>query len=344
MLTRVRLGALVAVLGLAASGCANQDNLPQTVLDPEGPVSRQLDKLWDPVFLIAAIIFFLVELGVLFVVFRFRERTGDEQPRQVHGNTALELTWTAIPALILAVIGVFTVLTVLDINRRAEGAEVLQVKVIGNQWWWEYEYPDQEVVTANELVIPTGSRVELEMTSADVIHSFWPPKLAGKVDVVPGRINRMQLEAEEAGTYYGQCGEFCGLSHAYMRLRVIAMEPADFEEWVEGQQQEASAAPSSDEAAAEGEALFTAKGCGGCHTVNGLEGAGGKVGPDLTHVASRKTFAGAIFDFNDVNLRKWLRDPPGQKPMDPDNGQGMPNLGLSEEEITQLIAYLKTLK
>ena len=342
MLKRVRLGVFVGVLGLAASGCANQDNLPQTVLDPEGPVSRQLDRLWDPVFLIAAIIFFLVELGVLFVVFRFRERTGDEQPRQIHGNAALEITWTAIPALILAIVGVFTVLTIFDINSRAEGAEVLRVKVIGHQWWWEYEYPDQEIITANELVIPTGTRVELEMTSKDVIHSFWPPKLAGKVDVVPGRVNRMQIEADEAATYYGQCGEYCGLSHAYMRLRVISLEPADFEEWVEGQQREAATPTSADAAA--GEELVAAKGCGSCHTINGLEGVEGKVGPDLTHVASRQTFAGAIFDFNDVNLRKWLRDPPGQKPMSPDNGQGMPNLGLSEEEITQLIAYLKTLK
>ncbi|MDQ3946552.1 MAG: c-type cytochrome, partial [Actinomycetota bacterium] len=211
------------------------------------------------------------------------------------------------------------------------------------QWWWEYEYEAFNIVTANELHIPANQPVQLEITSADVIHNFWPPKLAGKVDAIPGRTNFMKLEADRPGDYSGQCAEYCGLSHANMRLRVVSHAPEDFRAWVRGQQQAAAPAAAGSDAAA-GAELFVFKGCTGCHTVAGLQGANGRVGPDLTHFASRDWFAGAIFETNEKNLRLWLRDPPGQKPMVPDNGQGMPNLGLTEEEITSLIAYLETLK
>ncbi len=310
---------------------------------------------------------------------------------QVHGNAKAEIGWTIAPALILAVVGVFTVVTVFDINRKAEGADVLPVKVIGHQWWWEYQYPEQDIVTANELVIPTGRTVQLEMTSEDVIHSFWPPKLAGKVDVVPGRTNFLKIEADTPGDYSGQCAEYCGLSHANMRLRVIAKSDGDFADWVSNQQRQSVAAPTTTTTAAPtttttaaggdagtggtttasdttagtslatdeekvapgtdpeldraiGAELFISKGCSGCHSIGGLAGANGKVGPNLTHLQSRTRFAGAVFELDNRNLRRWLRNPPAMKPMNPDNGQGMPNLGLSEDEITQLIAYLETLK
>jgi cytochrome c oxidase subunit 2 len=335
------LFALAGVMAVALSACATGD-LRQNSLDPEGPISRQLDRLWDPVFGIAAVIFFLVEFACVFVLIRYRRRGDDDAPKQVHGNAKLEIAWTILPALILAFVGVFTVATIFDINRRAEGSDVVEVQVIGHQWWWEYEYPDLEIVTANELHIPTGRRVQLEMTAADVIHSFWPPKLAGKVDTIPGRTNTMQVEAEEPGVYWGQCAEYCGLSHGYMRLKVVAHDEAEWNEWVATNQQPAPTA--NHQVAAAGEALFAQKGCGGCHTVDGLEGAAGKVGPNLTHLYSREWFAGASFELNERNLRRWLRDPPAMKPMVPENNQGMPDLGLTEDEITQLIAYLETLK
>ena len=388
---KLRLFAGVALLALLASACGSGE-LPQDVLSNlDGQQARDVDKLWDLVFGIATVIFFLVQGLIIFVVFRFRARSEEDSPVQVHGNAKAEIGWTIVPALILAVVGVFTVVQVFEINKRADASEVLSVNVTGHQWWWEYEYPEQEAVetafiTANELVIPTGRDVQLRLTSADVIHSFWPPKLAGKVDTVPGRTNYMKISADTPGDYSGQCAEYCGLSHANMRLRVIALDPAEFEEWVEGQMEEAPTAPTTtttaaptttttaatsttvaaggtttttepeeeDEGPAVGEdpeldvangaSLFVAKGCSGCHTINGLEGANGRIGPDLTHLQSRSWFAGAIFELNDRNLRRWLRDPPGMKPMNPDNGQGMPNLGLSEDEITQLIAYLETLK
>ena len=390
---RIRLFAGIALLALVASACGSGE-MPQDVLSNlDGQQARDVDRLWDIVFPIATVIFFLVQGLIVFVVWRFRARSDEDNPVQVHGNAKAEIGWTIAPALILAVVGVFTVVTVFDINERADASEVLSVNVIGHQWWWEYEYPEQAAVenafvTANELVIPTGQDVQLRLTSADVIHSFWPPKLAGKVDTVPGRTNYMKISADTPGDYSGQCAEYCGLSHANMRLRVIALEPAEFEEWVENQMDEAPTAPTTtttttapttttteapggaagaaagrtttttepeepettpvgeDEEldVANGASLFVAKGCSGCHTISGLEGANGRIGPNLTHLYSRSTFAGAIFDLDDRNLRRWLRDPPGMKPMNPDNGQGMPNLGLSEDEITQLIAYLETLK
>ena len=384
------LGLLVFALVAAACG---RGELPQdTLSNLEGPEARNVDRLWDLVFPIATVIFFLVMGLLAVVVLKFRSRSDEDQPVQVHGNAKAEIGWTIVPALILAVVGVFTVVTVFDINERAVGAEVLQVKVTGHQWWWEYEYPEEGIVTANELVIPAGRPVQLELTASDVIHNFWPPKLAGKVYAIPGRINYMKIQADRPGDYSGQCAEYCGLSHANMRLRVIAYAPEEFDEWVENQQEDAPAPPtttttttspttSTSEAGSDagtgggttatgptagtsladeeeetppgedpeldqaiGAELFISKGCSGCHAINGLEGANGAIGPNLTHLYSRSRFAGAIFELNDRNMRRWLRDPPAMKPMNPDNGQGMPNLGLSEDEITQLIAYLETLK
>jgi cytochrome c oxidase subunit 2 len=319
------------------AACANTK---QNVLDPQGQVARDEDRLWDIVFPIAIVFFVIVMVLTIGIAVYFRDRGDDRAPKQVHGNTILEAGWTAIPAAILLVIGILTVSTVIDINRKAEGADVLEVTVVGHQWWWEYDYPQHKVTTANEMHIPVGTKVNVTLKSDDVIHSWWPPKLAGKVDVIPGRTNHMVIEADKPGTYYGQCTEYCGLSHANMRLRVIAQTKDDFAKWASDQAEDA-ATPTSGESA-EGAALFRTKGCSGCHTVKGY--AVGQVGPDLTHFASRETFAGAIFDRNNENLRRWLLDPPKEKPMDPDNNLGMPNLHLTDDEITKLIAYLDTLK
>jgi cytochrome c oxidase subunit 2 len=336
----LRRPAVAAALGLLllAPACANTR---QNVLQPDGPVARQEGRLWNLVFPIAAFFFFLVMGLVVVIVIKFRERDPDAAPKQLHGNTLLEAGWTAVPAAILAVVGVLTVITVLDINRTPKGPDVIPVTVIGHQWWWEYRYPDHDVVTANEMHIPVGKKISVTLTSADVIHSFWPPKLAGKVDVIPNRKNHMVIEADKPGTYFGQCTEYCGLSHANMRLRVIAQTPADFDAWAKSQAQP-GLKPADGTAAADGAALFRNKGCSGCHTVRGY--SVGAIGPDLSHFATRGTFAGAIFDRNEQNLRRWLLNPPAEKPMKPDNGLGMPNLHLTNDEITKLIAYLDSLK
>jgi cytochrome c oxidase subunit 2 len=384
--SRPLLLACLLALAVLLAACGTGDLPQDTLSNLDGHQAREVDRLWDIVFPVATVIFFFVQGLILFIVLRFRARSDDDAPVQVHGNAKLELTWTIIPALLLAVVGVFTVVTVFDINERASGADTLQVEVIGHQWWWEYRYPAQQgiedqIITANELVIPAGREVQLQLTSADVIHNFWPPKLAGKVYAIPGRTNYMRINADHPGDYSGQCSEYCGLSHANMRLRVIALDQGAFETWAEGQQETAAPAPTttttvppttttiaagaagttdtaSEDVGADnavpvgtdpvldramGAELFVAKGCSGCHTISGLEGANGKVGPNLTHLFSRKRFAGAVFELNDRNVRRWLRNPSELKPMNPTNGQGMPDLGLTEDEITQLIAYLETL-
>jgi cytochrome c oxidase subunit II len=338
--TRAR--ALLAALALAPllAACAHGSTHPQSPLDPQGPVAKTEHNLFVPVFWIAAFVFVLVEGLIVYIVLRFRARQADEAPVQTHGNFRLELTWTIIPAVLLGVIGIFTIKTVFDVNRIPKGPEVVQVKITGHRWWWEYSYPGLNVTTANVLAIPINKKVVLSMTSADVIHSFWPPKLAGKVDVVPGQINQMVIEAVKPDTYYGQCAEYCGTSHANMRLQVEAMTQSDFDTWV--RQQQAGPAvvattTTSTDPAVQGANLFMTKGCSGCHTVNGV--SAGAVGPNLTHLQSRDCFAGCLFDMNDQNLRRWLRNPPAEKP-----GSVMPNLNLSETEITNLIAYLDSLK
>lgn len=329
---------LVPLLFVTLASCANS---PQDSLKPAGEWSRKIDRLFNASFIIAVVIFFVVEGLLVFALFRFRARPGNENPKQIHGSTPLEIGWTIVPALILAVLAVPTVATVFQLYEKP--ADAVQLTVTGHQWWWEFQYPKLGVVTANELHIPAGKQIEVSLRSHDVIHSFWVPQLAGKVDVVPGHKNHLVIEADKPGLYLGQCAEFCGLSHANMRFRVIAQTQREFDQWVDHMRQEA--VKPSGGAALQGFTLWGEKGCAGCHTIDGHPKSGGaRVGPNLTHLQDRSVFAGAIFDLTPANLKKWLADPPGMKPMQPQDGIGMPNLGLSPDEIDNLVAYLETLK
>ena len=327
---RVLLGAALLALVLLFTGCA--ENGPQDFLNYQaGPNAKKADAIWDVTFLIAAVIFFIVEGLLVFALIRFRHKPG-RQAEQFHGNTKLEVVLTLIPALILAGLAVPTLRTIFDIAQTPEGA--LEVKVTARQFWWQYEYQDFDFETANELHIPINQPVHLTFEGADVIHSYWIPRLTGTQDVVPGRQNELTFSADEPGRYMGQCKEFCGLSHANMRLIVFAHEPADFQTWVSEQQRPAE--PAAAELAA-GEKLFLEGECVNCHAIQGTDAAA-NTAPDLTHFASRETFAGAMFDVNEENLAEWLRDPPAMKP-----GALMPDYGLSEEEISSLVAYLMSL-
>lgn len=378
---RWRLAFLPVVLLLGA--CAS--DAPQDTLEPEGPIAREIDNLVNPVFLVAGVVFVLVEFGMLFLLWRFRRRNDEddtELPPQIHGNMKLEWGWTILPTIVLAVVSFGTVATIFSIDAAADDA-TMTVEVTGNQWWWEFRYDtdgdDQaDIVTANDLVIPAGQTVQLEVTSNDVIHSFWIPRLNGKKDAVPGRVSELIVEADEPGTYVGQCTEFCGESHAYMRQRLVALDNAEFEAWAANQRQDA-AMPTSGGALA-GAELFATR-CSSCHLARGindeehaaaLEQQGGEIlqvsgaAPDLTHFATRGAYAGAIFDLwvdadsDDIvewdeiggeldseQLEAWLRDPPAEKPMaavlDSPTSRGMPNYELSEDEIDQLVAFLETL-
>lgn len=336
-LRSLKLAAPTAALLLLSSACASE--APLDWLRPAGPIAQDIGNLWTLVFWVAAGVFFLVEGAILFALVRFRARKGDtELPKQTHGNTPLEIGWTIVPALILGVLAVPTLAGIWSLAQ--EKPRSLQVTVTGQQWWWAYQFQGEDWKTANELHIPADRPVRLTLESTDIIHSFWVPRLAGKQDIVPGRRNYLTIQADRPGEYEGTCVEFCGLSHANMRLKVFAHEPADFERWMDEQRRQAVSPPG--ELARKGETIFLGQQCVTCHTVRGTE-ANGTTGPDLTHFASRTTFAGAIFERNEENLTRWVADAPNEKP-----GSLMPSgvatMGLSEEDIEALVAYLQTLR
>ncbi len=389
---------LVVVAGISAvaAGCAT--NAPQDTWQPKGPNSKLIDDLQQPIFAVAGIIGLIVAVAVVYTMIKYRDR-GQPIPEQTHGKPALEITLTVIPALILAVVSVFTFGAIFKLAK-TDDTEMI-INVTGQQWWWEYDYPAQNefgitqpIITSGQLVMPVGTKVLLRETSRDVIHSYWIPALNGKRDAVPGRIHTLRLEADKPGIYAGQCTEFCGLSHANMRMEAVALSKEDFAKWV-ANQQAPYVAPAKETLAQQGEEVFLNQ-CVRCHQVNGLMRADGTpaiaapdenvwsgAAPNLSHLMSRNTFAGAMFDLlskqcrdevwnapsdvvgakylagvteeclNQKDLRAWLRNAPEVKPMYANaenlaisNGKyrGMPYLALSEDDITKLVAYLITLK
>ena len=349
--------------------------------------------------MIAGIVGFIVFAVVAFVVVRYRDK-GQPMPEQSHGKPALEIALTILPALILIGVGIPTVSTIFKLADTSDTECV--INVTGQQWWWEYDYPvqdgcggiDEPIVTSGQLVFPADTKVLLRLTSRDVIHSFWIPKLNGKKDTVPGRVHTLRMQADQPGIYAGQCTEFCGLSHANMKMEAIALTDGDFATWKATQLKDYEA-PGEGTLAATGETTFKAN-CAYCHQVNGLSStsADGEVtpviadpaqfvvsgaAPNLSHLMTRNTFAGATWDLltqacrdrvwnatseefgarylegvspeclNEVDLREWLRNAPAKKPMYASDAQkeqsggkvrGMPALGLSESQIDEIIAYL----
>ena len=281
----------------------------------------------------ALFIFVIVEALLLVAVWRFRDRPGRAEPRPVHGHVGLEIGWTLIPVLIVISIAGPTIAAVFRIQAPPP-ADALKVEVIGHQWWWEIRYPELGVATANEFSLPVGRPVSLSLKSADVIHSFWVPQLGGKRDLIPGRVNVLSFTVTAPGEYPGQCAEFCGISHANMRLRVVAQSPAEFEAWI-GRLKMPPVRPAGD--AAKGLQAFLAGGCVACHTIQGV--SPGVVGPDLTHVGSRKTLAAGLLPNTPQQVARWLANPPAVKP-----GVLMPKLPLTEEQIAALVAYLGSLR
>lgn len=345
-LTR-KVGLVGATLVLASCSILETGDQPLTTFEPAGPNSQRIDELFWLVFWIATAIFVLVMGAIVVILFFFRDRDREtaKEPKQLHGSPKLEVIWTVIPALILAAIAVPTVSTVFDLTECQNDSMV--VEVIGHQWWFEYHYPDQEITTANVLVIPTGEEVCAEMTSDDVLHNFWIPALHGKRYLVPGQTTVLPLEASETGEYWGHCAEFCGLSHSLMRARVVAMERPDFEAWVAAQQEPATV-PQEGTPEWDGYQVFLNKGCTQCHSLRTDDPNGPPVlapeafnGPDLTHFASRAVFAGATLPGEGQTraeaLKEWLANPPAVKP-----GSFMPNLALTEQEIDDLIVWLES--
>lgn len=310
-----RLSRVAVLVGLVTvlAACGNDNG--QNSLDPKGPAAEKIDNLFIPILILAIVIGIGVVFATVFFALKFRHREGKpDNPKQIHGSTPLEIGWTIVPALILAVVAVPTVATIFDLAKEPKGPDVLQVSVDGEQWWWQFQIPKQamnpkKVVTSTELHIPVGTKVYLSQRSTNVIHSFWVPELNGKKDVVPGRTNHNTIEASEPGTFLGACAEYCGLAHADMRFRVIAQPMDEWQEWLEGQQ-EGPAQPWEGEIR---ELTGTKYACTNCHIFD--DSTRTNFGPNLTHFASRKTFAGGVYDVNRKNVVDWILDAPSMVPM-----------------------------
>jgi len=339
--------SLVGAAFLLASCSLFEDvDQPLTTFEPAGPFAERIDGLFWPVFWIATGVFVLVEGAILVAVFLFRDREGAKEPKQLHGNAKLEVIWTIIPALVLAVIAVPTVSAIFDLTECDPDA--MQVEVIGHQWWFEFNYPEEGIQTANVMVVPAGEEICAVMTSEDVVHNFWIPALNGKRYLIPGQETVLRLQADEPGEYWGHCGEYCGLSHSLMRARLLAVEPSEYDAWVTAQGQPTSV-PEEGSLEWDGLQVYLNKQCTLCHTVDfeenelgvqdNIVAEGVFEGPNLTHFASRSVFAGATLpeegETHDEALKRWLADPSQVKP-----GSFMPNLALTEQEIDALIAWL----
>ena len=330
--TRRRLRSLavggVLCAGLSLGGCGEAT----WVLDPPGPRAARVADLWWLMFGLGTAVFLGV-MALLFYAVVARRQPGTTSP--VGGTGLIAVGGVALPAVILAALLALATCTTAALAE-PPGPATLTIEVTGYQFWWEVSYPDQRVVTANEIHIPVDQPVRLRLTSGDVVHSLWAPQLAGKVDLIPGRTTTLWLEADEPGVYFGACAEYCGLQHAKMLFRVVAQPPEEFAAWVQLQQQPA-AAP-AEPLLQRGQRVFFAAGCATCHAIRGTP-AEGRLGPDLTHLAVRRTLAAGVLENNRGNLAGWIVQPQRIK-----EGNKMPPTNLASEDLLALVHYLESLK
>ena len=338
-------GVLVLVAGvlLAAGLCtANpRDNPVPSIFDPRSTPAESIRHLSHFVLGITGVIFLVVFSLLSYVVVKFRNKAADfkREPAQVYGSAQIELAWTVIPILIVAVLFAATAQVIHAIQDAPKPEGAVEVTAIGHQFWWEFRYPTLGIVTANELHVPVSDAAHatptfLKLLSADTDHSFWVPQLAGKTDLIPNHPNETWLDPHETGLFLGQCAQYCGTQHAKMLLRVYVDSPQDFNAWVRSQQQSAN----QDEKEAAGRRVFEATACVNCHAVGGTNGTG-RFGPDLTHLMSRRTIAAGAAENTRDNLRLWIQNPDAIK-----IGSLMPGMKLSDAELDALVRYLETLR
>jgi len=358
----------VIALALILPGIAAAADNPYTSITPKSQDGDDIQLLYKIIFWIALVVFIGVQAAIVVTVMKYRRRHDDEpRPEQIHGNQRLEVLWTIIPAIVLVAIFIPTVRTMFQIHDRTDDA-AYTIEVYGKQWWWEIHYtqPDTvaDVVTANELYIPINTRVRVELLTSNVIHSFYVPQLAGKMDLIPGHTNVMSIQATEPGMYYGECAEFCGDSHAFMRFKVMAVPQDQFDQFINGWRQGADSAASalSDNGDVDSVPASMAL-CLGCHriggvpnlpdgspmadTPNGLEGGESPnnmiLGPNLSMFACRTTIAAGILPNNSESLHKWIHNPGAVK-----QGNFMAQMikegTVKDEDIDKIIAYLETLQ
>ena len=348
---------LLSSILLAACG----ENSP-SILNPQGPVASKEAGLFWFILIVATIVFVAVEGVLIYSIVRFRERPNAPNPRQIHGNNTVELIWTIAPSLFLFAVLIGTIYTMFNLSNIQGQGRTLEIKVVAHQWWWEFDYTNDNIVTADELVVPVGTVIHTTLQSSNVIHSFWVPQITGKTDVVPGHANDKLFRADTVGTYRGICTEYCGLQHAHMSFLLVVMSQDGYVSWLHNQQN-AAQTPTNPNAVA-GMKLFQGS-CVGCHGIVGVNlnsfsdtHANVLVGPNLTHFASRTSIAGLVLSWNPQScvvgtdssgnpaiqdpsacgLYQWLHDPQGIKP-----GNDMQIGKLSDTQIAQLIAYLESL-
>ncbi|NUO65527.1 MAG: cytochrome c oxidase subunit II [Gemmatimonadaceae bacterium] len=413
--------ALTAALAFAISACSG-DKYPNTIFERHTEFNREVLSIFNTMFFWSALVFVLVEVALLWVLWRYRRREGQPEPKHVHGHTTLEIVWTLIPAVILIFLAVPTVRAIFRTQAKAV-PNALQVQVIGHQWWWEFRYPQYGVITANELYLPIGRTVNFELKTADVIHSFWIPRLGGKRDLVSNHTNYLWFTPDSADetAWNGSCNEYCGASHANMRFRAFTVTPAQFEEWTAHQKTPAAfgavapatpgqpaTQPATTQSAttqtattqtattqsttpvtaasftgwpadrmpayteptkpipagisfnaqpgdpARGQQIYSRSACIGCHMISGNPMSMGQIGPNLTHVGSRLTIGAGLYPNDDQHLALWIKNTRAMKP-----GSIMPTLGkgeydpilattvtsgLTDQEIADIVAYLRALK
>lgn len=360
--------ALVAVVVLLA-GCGAEVNQPYSTISPQNAKTGQIQWLYQVTFWAALIVFIAVQIAIVYTAIRFRRRSA-ARPEQVHGSKVLEIAWTIVPALILLALFIPTVKVIYEQAAAEQVQDGFNVDVVGKQWWWEIAYPaiaadpndasKGPIVTANELVVPLGANVILNLESNNVIHSFWVPQLSGKTDVMPGHRNKLQFTAERVGDYFGECAEFCGGSHAWMRFKVKVVPQENFDAWVAAWRTPPADGNAETAGVVDAPASFGA--CLACHRVNGTNatfaGQGmsaisgyrdpdthevvGGPGPNLTLLACRDTIGAGILENTPQNLETWLKHTDEVK-----EGVYMPNYykqGLTDEQIQQLVTYLSSLK
>jgi cytochrome c oxidase subunit 2 len=304
---------------------------PLSPLSPEGEATRSLILV---TIVLVSVIALVVSALVVYAIVRYRDRGDGIEPKQNDGNRKVEIAYTLIPLGIQCGLFAFTVFTM----QRAEPAEPNRppdLEITAHQWWWELHYPGAHVATANEIHLPAGQSMLAELRSADVIHELWIPQLGPKMDTVPGKPNRLVLQADHLGEYLGNCAEFCGVGHAWMRVRVIVQSPEDFQKWEAEQAKPAAPASGS---ALHGQQIFQNETCIQCHAIQGVSTTG-NVGPDLTHFGSRQTLGAGVADNTPEELSRWLANPQALKP-----GCYMPRMRLAKEQISDLTDYLEGLK
>lgn len=321
---------------------ADRSLSPTNIFAPASTPARSIFDLSLMVLSVTAAIFVVVFSLLAYCVVKFRSRRQDDgrEPAQVYGSNQVELAWTVVPVLIVLVLFLATAEVITAVQNAEAPPGAIHVTAIGHQYWWEYRFPDLNVVTANELHIPVSddpahpTPTFLTLLSADTDHSFWVPRLAGKTDLIPNRVNRMWVEPTETGLYLGQCAQYCGTQHAKMLLRVYVQPREEFDRWIQEQRSPARA----DDAVAAGKKIFETTACVNCHNVAGTV-ANGRFGPDLTHLMSRETIAAGIAQNTPDNLLRWIENPDALKP-----GSRMPPMGLGDRELKAVAAYMQTLR